>query len=204
MLDRALKATLRNFWTLFFVVAVVVFPLQLIHAYVFRNVIATRAFHDVIETYPRYRQVHSVGRDQIADASSTGWIILAAELALLPLAVRGARRVLQVDGSGGVPTAPDAWRSAVARNDGYTWARHWLGPSLVVVVLASAVGLLLDRIGLIVSDLVGDAWAWTAVGFGRAVAVSAGAALVLGPLGIARSAKAGPPHEPTVEGTVRT
>jgi hypothetical protein len=204
VLNRALTATLRNFWTLFVVAGIVVFPLQLLHAYVFRNVIATRAFHDVIETYPRYRQVHSVGRDQLDHASATGWAIVGLELALLPLGVRAARRVFEVEGSGGVPTAPDAWAAAVRRREGYAWARGWVVPAGVTAVAAVAVGLLLDRIGLFAADLLSDAWAWTTVGLGHAIALSTGAALALGSLAIARSAKATPPHEPTDRGMVRT
>ncbi|HET7483056.1 MAG TPA: hypothetical protein VFK89_09365 [Actinomycetota bacterium] len=196
MVERCYRMTLRNFSTLFVIVAAIVVPLQLAHAFVFKDVIATRGFHDVIESYPRYRLVHGVGRDQLDAATAVGWVIVAIELVLLPLAVRAARRVFEIDGGGGVTTAPDAWAAAVRRGRTARWERGWIGIGVVGLVSGVVVGLLLGFITRSLSDLLSPSWAWTGVGLGNAVALSAGAALTIGFFALARPAKDPPPFEP--------
>ncbi len=54
MVERAFARTLRNYWTIFMVVAVVTFPVHLIYAFSARNVIATSDFHGEIREGPRH------------------------------------------------------------------------------------------------------------------------------------------------------
>lgn len=116
MLDRAFRDAFRSFSTLFVVVAIVTVPLHLAYAFTFRNVIATGEIHAQIREFPNYRQVRSVGPEQLTHSSIAFWVLTGLELALMPVAVKATRRVLEIEEHGGVATAPDAWRQAVGKS----------------------------------------------------------------------------------------
>lgn len=195
MIERALARTFRNFSTILVIVAVVVIPIHLVYAFTFRNVIATSDFHAAIEAMPDYRQVRSVGPPQLDHARLVFWIITAAELALVPLAVRATRRAFIVDDAGGVPTATDAWSRALQRQEGRKFRPGWVVPALVGVGAAAATGLLLAGIGSSLTGFLSEDWRWTGVGLTQALARAGAAPLALGPLALIR-AKEGPPSAP--------
>lgn len=195
MIERAFARTFRNFSTIFMLVAMVVLPIHLIYAYTFRNVIATSDFHRAIEEMPNYQQVRSVGPPQLDDARLVFWIVAAAELALVPLAVRATRRVFIVDDEGKVPTAPDAWGRALQRQDGRRFRPGWVVPAVVGVAAAGAAGVLVALIGSSLTGFLSEDWRWTGVGLTQALARATAAPLALGPLALIR-AKEGAPSAP--------
>lgn len=179
MVDRALRLTVRNFWTLFFVVGAVTVPLQVAYATAWHNVIAVRELHDDIAQFPPLRQVHSVGRDQLHDARLAYWVVVAVELALLPLLIRAARRVIESDARGELPSAPDAWRGALARGGSLLRALARPGPLITGAVVALAVGALVTAAGRLLVEPVGDERAFAAVGLVDGVARAAAAPFFL-------------------------
>ena len=197
MIERAFARTFRNFSTIFMLVVVVVLPIHLVYAFTFRNVIATSDFHEAIEAMPDYRQVRSVGPPQLDDARLVFWIITAAEVALVPLAVRATRRVFIDDGAGQVPTATNAWGGALKRQEGRTFGPGWVVPALVGVGAAAVAGLLLAGIGSNVTGFLSEDWRWVGVGLTQALARAGAAPLALGPFALIR-AKAAPPSAPKV------
>jgi hypothetical protein len=197
MVERAFARTFRNLSTIVMIVAVVVLPVHLVYAYTFRNVIATSDFHDQIEAMPNFRQVRSVGPPQLDHARLTFWLITAAELALVPLAVRATRRAFIVDDEGGVPTVTDAWGLALKRQQGRSFRPGWVVPALVGIGAAAGAGVLIAGIGSSLTGFLSEDWRWTGVGLTQALARAGAAPLALGPLALIR-AKAAPPSTPKV------
>jgi hypothetical protein len=190
MFDRGLRISLRNFSTLFLVVATILLPLHLIYAFSFRNVIATRDLHDDIRAFPTEgRQVKSVGKPQLRNAAIGNWVLEGLTLALLPLFLRAARRVQEVEAEGGVPDALDAWRHVRSSPGRYGWAEGAIPVILGGTLIALLVTALTQAIGLLLIEPIGDDGAWAAFGTVRAAARSAGLTFLLGALLISRIAK---------------
>jgi hypothetical protein len=180
LLDDALRATFRNFTTLFLVVAVVTAPLHVGHSFVYRRVIAVQDLHSDIETFPLERQVHSVGRRQLDDSATSFWAITALEVLLLPLLVAAAGRVIEVDARGGVPTVVDAWihlrlRAVFGRRGGGWWA------ILAGAAVALAVGYFVEAIGMIAVEPLPDAAAFAGTGLVQAISRASAVPFVLVP-----------------------
>lgn len=174
LLDQSLRATFRNFSTLFLMAAIITIPLHVGHSFVYRGVIAVQDLHSDIETFPAGRQVHSVGREQLDDARIAFWAITALEVLLLPLVAGAAGRVLEVDARGGLPTVVDAWAHPRLR------APERPGPPVlwpvpVAAALALGVWLLVERIGMVVveplPDVVSFAGTGLVLGISRAASV---------------------------------
>ena len=181
MIDRAARLTFRNFWTLFFVVAAITVPLQVAYASVWHNVIAVRELHGDIEDFPPLRQVHGVGREQLQQSRVTYWLIVGAELALVPLLIRATSRVLEQDAAGEITSAPEAWRAALGRRRSRSVVRALgrPGPLLTGVLLAVAVGALVQVAGRLAIEPLGDERAFAGVGVVDGVARAAGAPFAL-------------------------
>jgi hypothetical protein len=179
MLDRAFRKTFRSFSTLFLVVAVVAIPLHLVYGFVFQDVIATRDIHEQISEFPNYRQARNVGPKDLTTARFAYWALSALELALVPLAVRATKRVIDVEDRGGVATAPDAWHHALDRGDRGRFDPATLPALGVAVIVAFVLGFLIERTGMMLVDALSDdvAWAAAAVVQGVARAVAAPFAL---------------------------
>lgn len=192
MVERAFARTFRNFSTIFMVVAVLAFPIHLIYSFTFRNVIATSDFHDAIEAMPNYRQVRSVGPPQLEHARWVFWALTAAELALLPLAIRATRRVLIVDDEGGIPTASDAWGRALQRQEGRTFRPGWPVAAVTGLASALAAGLLIDAIGGSLTGFLSEDWRWAGEGLTQALIRAGALPLFLGPLALARAKEEAP------------
>jgi hypothetical protein len=181
LLDAALRATVRNFSTLFLLVAVVTVPLHVGHAYAFRNVIATSELHPAIERWPPQRRVRGVGSGDLRTARVASTIITLLEIALLPLFARAAARVMAVDRRHGVPTVVGAW------GGGPIPLRELrpptVGPVVVAAALALTVGWLARAIGLIVVESLPDGVAFAGRGLNESLARAGGAAFLIGPIG---------------------
>ena len=193
MIERALARTFRSYTTLFVLGAVLLFPIHLAYAFVFRNVIATSDFHAAIEAGPKYRQVRSVGSPQIDHSQLVFWIVVGAELVALPFAVRAGRRVVQIEEEGGTSTAPDAWGHAFVRNPHIAD----IDPPAVIfgVVAAVGIGVLVYLIGIQLADFLSEDWRWTGVGVTQAVSRASALPFFLGAFAGTR-AKEAPPDAP--------
>jgi hypothetical protein len=138
LLDRALKATVRDFSTIFLALFLVIGPLQLLLAMVFHDVLAVRELHGAIADFPPSRQVRGVGQDALSRARIGAWIATVVELLLLPLFMRVTGHVLHARAGGEVPTAVGAWRMVTApapSDSGPGSAGPTLAGSLVVAAL---------------------------------------------------------------------
>lgn len=181
--DYALRTTFRNYATLFFVVAAVTVPVHVVYAFVFRDVVAVREIHEVVEDLEPRQQVRSVTADDLARYRRTGWLIAAAEIALIPVLAGAARTVLATEDSVSVTSA---WRGSLTG-----WKAppprpaHPLGAVVVGAVVAVAVGVLIRATGHLLSEPVGEAVAFGPVGLVEGVARAAGAAFLLVPLALA-------------------
>jgi hypothetical protein len=186
MLDAGLRVTFRNFATLFFLVAAVTIPLHIAYSFVFRNVIAVSDLRADIERFPSQREVRSVGRTQIGHADLAAEVIAGIEIALLPLAVGAATRVLEADERGDLPEVPRAWATA-AGAAGALWRglKQAPGTLLGALVVAAAAGVLIDRIGALVAEPIPATYRFLGVGLSAALARAVAAPLLLGPAALA-------------------
>jgi hypothetical protein len=179
MVDRAFRLLVRNYWSIFFVVAAVTVPLQIAYATIWHDVIAVSDLHADIEEFPPLRQVQGVGRTQLDQARLAYWVLWAVEIALIPLFLRATRRVLETDARGGVASALDGWRAALTRRAG---GGLRLGRPAAVVAGAAAATLvfvLLGGIGSLVVEPLADGYAFAGVGLAEGVARAAAAPFLL-------------------------
>jgi hypothetical protein len=182
--DDALKTTFRNFATLFFVVAALTVPVHVVHAFVYRDVIAVRDIHDAVEDLDPRQQVRGVTADDLVQYRTTGWLIAAAEIALIPVLAGAARTVLVTRDSVSVGTAwkrwLGGWREPLPR-----LASHPATVLVVGAVIGVAVAFLLRSMGYLLSEPVGEAVAFGPVGLTEGVARATGAPFLLVPLALA-------------------
>jgi hypothetical protein len=189
LVDRALKATLRSFSTFWLIVAVVTVPLNLTWAALFSDVIATREIHEDIETLPSDDPVRGVDGETIERSRYAQLIVLALELALIPLLLRATRRAIERDASGHVPTALGAWRG-VGRSSRTRSTAPWrLSVALAMAGFALLVWVLASLIGGLLAASVGDTFAWLAVGLTRGAALALALPFLLVGLVEARAAE---------------
>jgi hypothetical protein len=182
MLEAGLRTSFRHFWTFFFLATGITVPLHLIYVFLFHNVIALRELAPQIELFPSARQVHFVGPPDLQHARIALWIVDVVEIALLPLAIRAARAVLDMDERGEVPTAVRAWRDSLRRHRGKLAPGS--GTALVMALLiALAVGGLLDAIARLTAEPIGTNWSFVVLGLAQGSARAAGAAFFLGTAG---------------------
>ncbi|MBA3431046.1 MAG: hypothetical protein H0U16_06145, partial [Actinobacteria bacterium] len=182
MLERTLSTTFKNFSTFFLIVAVVSVPLHLVYGFIFKDVIAARDLHTYILNFPVTRQVGGVGRPQLRNADLAFYALTVLEIALIPLAVRAVRRVVEIDAAGGVPTVIGAWAGALRRTTSHrlseTPASGRPRPGLATVVasigLAAAITWLAQQIGYLVAEPVAESLDWAVVGLARGTARSLG------------------------------
>ncbi len=182
MLDRAFAQTFRNYSTIFVIVAVIAFPLHLLYAFAFRDVIATNDFHAAIAALPEDRRVGGVGPAQLDQARLFFWILTGVEVALLPLVVRAARRVFAVDEAGGIPTGTDAWADAFRAHEKTRLHVGWPAVAGLGLVAAAISGLLLNAIGDAVTDFLPGDLRWVGVALTDGGARAAALPLFVGPL----------------------
>ena len=172
LFDRALKTTLRNFSTLWLIVAAVTIPLNVAWAFRYQDVIATREIHADIEALPTGDKVRGIDEEAINQARSAQLIVLALEVALLPLLVRATRRVIERESAGHVPTALAAWRG-IARSSGARDSSRWrISVALPMAVFALIVWMLASLIGGLLVDPAGDSVAWLVLALTRGSALA--------------------------------
>ena len=165
LVDRSLRATVRNFSTLFLLAATITLPLHVAHAYAFREVIEVAELHPAIEQFPARRKVRGVGLRQLAEARLSYLWLNVVELALLLVLVRPTARVLEVDRRHGVPTVWDAWTGRGGSPGVFSALRGTsVGPLLAGVALALVVGWLARAVGLLVVEPLPDRLAFAGVG----------------------------------------
>ena len=172
-LDRTLTTTFREFSTLFLVVFVLILPLHLIYGSMFQDVLAVRELHPAIAEFPASRQVRGVGQADVTNARLWFWIVIALEIALLPLIVKACRSVLDQARRGEV-TSVKAALAAIRERRVTDAARPnsaaWL-PALIVALLIAAVAEITLRN---ISDFVPDEGAFVALALASAAARSCG------------------------------
>lgn len=199
MLDRSWRVLFRNFSTFFLVVGVITIPLHLVHAFVFRDVIAVAELHSEIKELPANLKVRGVGAEDLDRARFAGWAVTALEIALLPLLLGATRRVVEVDEDGGVPEVIDAYRHAARRSTSHRpppGAVKTLAPAAVV---ALALGALATVAGGYLIEPLGDTFAWVGAGLVDGGARALGAGFFLVPVVyLARRAKGGQGDTPTL------
>jgi hypothetical protein len=183
LLDRALRATVRNFSTLFLLVAILTVPLHVAHAYVFRQVIAVSDLHPAIEGFPRARKVKGVGRAELTEARTSYVVLNLLEVALLPLVARAAAHVMAADRRDEVPTVT---RAVAPRRHG-AGAPSWrlLSPAALAaaLVIAVAVAWLARAAGLILVEPLPSTSAFAGVGLVEGLSRAVGAPFLVGPAG---------------------
>lgn len=181
MIDRAFRLLVRNYWSVFFVVAAVTVPLHVVYATIYHDVIAVADLHADIEQFPPLRQVHGVGRSQLDHARLAYWIVWAIEIALIPLFLRATRRVVEADISGRVAGAADGWRGALSRRrDGAALgAPAGPGPLIVGAAVTAVVFMLVSGIGSLVVEPIGDDRAFAGLGLAEGIARAAAAPFAL-------------------------
>ena len=113
MLDRAARTTVRNFSTLFLVCLVVFLPLEMAYAFIHREAIEVRELTTYIEELEGGRRVNGVGPAELESAERNRAILTAIELALVPIMISAARRVLDRDEDGEIATATDAFKHSL-------------------------------------------------------------------------------------------
>ena len=174
LLDRALRATFRNFWTLFLLVGLVAVTAHLVYGLIYRDVLELEELHVYIRFLSPSRQVNGVGAQDLAAAESAYSWVLVAEAVCLPLLVLAARRVLVQDEDGGVPTVPDALthlrdgRGPLGPRMGLPGLLALLGGTLI----AAAVWYLADRAGLLLAEPLPDRFNFATFGLAHGLALA--------------------------------
>jgi hypothetical protein len=172
LLDRALRAALRNFSTFFLIVALATVPLNVVWGFLYQDVIGLQEVHDDIRALPEGQKVRGVDSSQIDRARYAALIVLAIEATLIPVLLRVTRRAIEIDESGHVPTALGAWRGLGQRSK--RQRSGWrAGVVLTTILFALAVWLLASLIGSLIAAPLGDRVAWLAVGLVRGLALAA-------------------------------
>ena len=176
MLDRALARTFAELSTLVLVALVLTGPIHLVQAYLFRDVLAVQEIAPEIRSFPEGRQVRGVAKGDLDSERIAFLGAMGIELLLLPVAYRAAKRVMEVDEEGGVPTVRDAW----SHLGGASRSSFRLGPVIVAGAIGAAGALLVLLVGNLVADMASADIAWVVFGVGRAVAAALLIALVAG------------------------
>ena len=176
LLDRALRAAFRNFWTLFLLVALVSVTTHLVYGFVYKDVLELRELHLYIRFLTPSRQVQGVGAPDLEAAENALLWVVLVEVALTPLLVLAARRVLVQDEHGAVPTVPDALTHL---RDGRGSLGPRVGAGEIGTLLAGlgaaiAVGYLAQEIGLLLAEPLPDRLNFAAFGVVRGTALALG------------------------------
>lgn len=174
MLDRAVRSTVRNFSTLFLVCMVVMLPLETGYAFVHRDVIEVREITPFIEELPDGQRIKGVGSAEIDAAERDRLILNVVEAVLVPLLlVAAARRVLERDRAGVLPTATDAYvHGLTPYRPGPLPAVNRLGAVALALAFSVAVGALVWTGGKLIAELFPDRLAFVMLGLMAAAARS--------------------------------
>lgn len=172
-LERTVNATFRDFSTFFLVVLALILPVHLVYAWMFQDVLAVRELHGAIAEFPASRQVRGVGQADVTNARLWFWIVIAIEIALLPLIVKACRAVLDQARRGevtSVRTALAAIRSRRGSDGGRPSSEAWIPALGIALVIAVAAESTLRQ----VADFVPDDGAFLALALASSVARACG------------------------------
>lgn len=185
MLDASLRLTFRNFATLFLLVATVTVPLHVGVAFAYRDVVAVSELHPAIDEFPPKRRVRGVGPPEMGAARRAVTVVTIVELALLPVAVGAARRVLEARAGGRLEGVVDGWAHGLAALTRRSTAGR-AGPLEVGVgiVLGVVTGYSLYRMGVPVVDATPPAVRFGPAGLLEGAARAFGAPFVVVPLAL--------------------
>ena len=181
--DRALKATFRNFSTLFLLAALVTLTAHLVHGFIFRDVLEVDELHRFVKGLTPGRTVNGVGRSDLNAAVTWSRAVVAVEILLLPLLIGAARRAMDRDERGEVPTVIDALRHprSGARLS-FRFNGGELGTVLFGAVLGAATWLLAVQLGLLIGEPLPDRWNFLSFSLAYGVAEALGLTFFLGAL----------------------
>lgn len=188
MLEKGLTLAFRDLWTYILIAAVITIPVHFVYAYTFRDVIEVAEVQEEIESFPPGRTTRDVGPGDLDAERVALMAIVLLELALLPLAARATRRALEVDLSGGVPTAWGAWKEVGQTGGGVGRALEKnLAPLAAAAALALLAGFLAERSGMLLTELLGGSTRWAGVALAQGLGRAIGAPLFLVPWALAAS-----------------
>ena len=191
LLERALRATFRYFWTVFLLVALVTVTAHLVYGFIYKDVLEVRELHVFIRNLSAGRQVNDVSPQDLETAENARWALVGVEVLLFPLLVGATRRVLVRDDEGGVPTVPDALahpRDPRGRL-GFRWGAAHAATALAGAAAGIATWYFVERAGLLLVEPLPDRLNFVAMELARGVALAAGAPfLLVGLVTAARSA----------------
>ena len=139
---------------MFLAAALLLVPLHLAYALVFKSTVEVRELHDEIADLPERRQIRNVSGGDVTAFRITGFVLVGLELALIPLLAGIARDVVKTDEKGGIPTAISAWRRGSSLfSDRAGALRRTPGPVITALVIAIATAWLWERAALTLVDL---------------------------------------------------
>ena len=181
MLDDAYRVTFRHFGTFFLVAAVLIVPLQLIHAFFFKDVIAMAGLHDAIRALPEGRDVRGITADDIGIARAVAWVVIALEVLFLPVLAAVTKRALRAEEGGHTDGVLSHW---------FPLAPPLGFPPLPVLAAGIAIALIVAlpatwAAGSLGAVFTGD-MAWVAAGLGTAAAHCLAAPFLLVPWACAK------------------
>lgn len=181
LLERALRSTFRNFWTLFLLVSLVTVTAHLVYGFIFKDVLEVSELHVFIRYLSAGRQVNDVSAQDLATAETARWALVGIEVALFPLLLGATRRVLIRDEEGEVPTVPDALAHPRDLRGplGFRWGLAQLATALAGAVAALATWYFVDRAGLLLAEPLPDRFNFVSMELARGVALAAGAPFLL-------------------------
>jgi len=194
MLDRALTATFRNLSTLILLGAVVFVPLHLAHAFVFRNVHTVADLAGDIAEFPGNKKVRNVGPAELDDERRTSLVLVIAELGLSIVLLGAAKRTIETDDAGRIPTIAEGFEHAIAGLKRVRIAAPSVPPLLACGAIGALAGWLSWQIVSLAGEVLGNDTAFVAVGLARGSALAVFVAFVAGP--IAALSGAPVPREP--------
>lgn len=175
MLDRAARSTVRNFSTLFLVCMATFLPLEMAYATIHQKEIEVRHLEPYIAELRSDQRVNGVGPSELNDAERARRILNAIELALVPIMISAARRVVERDGAGALPTVTDAYRHAIVPvRIGPAPRAGAIGAVGTSVFFSFLVGFATYKGGLLLTDLFPDRADFVILGTVEACARSVG------------------------------
>lgn len=187
LLDKAFATTLRNYSTLFLIVAFITVPLHLAYGLYFRDVLALSEIHAAIEVLPPAQPVGGVTAEGLEQARLVYLGLCALELLLVPLLWRATSRVVALDRAGHLPTATEAWRLRRVPNTSESDPEgHRILMVVTALLFSGVVWFLAERIGLLVVELVPDRLLFLGLALVRAVSIALAAPFALVAVIVAR------------------
>jgi hypothetical protein len=180
LLDKVLATTLKSFSTFFLIVAVVTVPLQLAYSFVYRDVLAVSELHSAIARLPPAQAVGGVTSEALRKARLAYLALCGLEVLFIPLLWRATSRVIALDRSGRLPTTLEAWRWRRIETTPHRPPEGGKAIMVVGAVLFSVVlWFLVERIGMLATEIVPERYLFIALGLVRSVSVAAAAPFAL-------------------------